>query len=672
MAPNPLRGDEDASADQGTLKGLYKVRADRPLRDLDCPPALAFAVDHVEDGEQACYALICDPKLPMRSDFLAGYRRLEHINQLQLLDWGVINWPLEGRRCMALIYERPHGARLMASLSDEIEPFTEDRLVRDVLRPLSHVLAGFADLRVPHRGVRPTNLFRRTPDGEVIALGDGLAMPAGAAQPVVCETVENGMAHPAGRGYGTLADDMYALGVTLAILLQGRNPMAGLSDQQIIQRKLELGSFQALMGEHRVSQGLMEPLRGLLGDNPQTRWTMEELHKWLDGHRQSPRQGQLPRRTQRPMSFAGVNYHDVRSLGFAFQCNWTDGLAAVRQDEFKNWAARSIDDNDQSERIIAACERGGVGGGVDRLLGHVCIALDPLAPVRFKGIGVNIVGGLGPALAAVMDDSASRQSLVELILSGLAPIWLADQHPPISDAPQIAQQVDQLVPQLNSSAIGAGVERCLYMLNPALPCLSTIVESEFVDEPERLLAALERVAGRSPRPSAPIDRHIAAFIAVRSKMSVSSDLARMDSRDKGTSALGMLRILAGLQNHYGIGPVPQLAAWLAELLKPAISQYRNLALRKDMEAAVRSVTRAGKLTELVRLVDNPNLRQRDEAGYQWACQRHQQIVAKIRQLELDEGKRSAAAEHLGGQIAASVSSLLASASGMAMLIIQVM
>ena len=70
---------------------------------------------------------------------------------------------------------------------------------------------------------------------------------------------------------------MYAVGVTTLALLIGHSPCFGMSDDEIIERKLAMGSYAALVAEERVSLTMMEPLGGLLKDDPLERWGLEDL-----------------------------------------------------------------------------------------------------------------------------------------------------------------------------------------------------------------------------------------------------------------------------------------------------------------------------------------------------------------------------------------------------------
>ncbi|MDP6885104.1 MAG: ABC transporter permease subunit, partial [Rhodospirillales bacterium] len=64
-----------------------------------------------------------------------------------------------------------------------------------------------------------------------------------------------------------------------------------------------------------------------------------------------------------------------------------------------------------------------------------------------------------------------------------------------------------------SAQIGYGIERCLYELNPGLPCQSPHLNHDYVTRIRDLLPALDETANRVSEKTLPIDRHIAAFIA---------------------------------------------------------------------------------------------------------------------------------------------------------------
>lgn len=59
-----------------------------------------------------------------------------------------------------------------------------------------------------------------------------------------------------GRGKGTIADDIYALGATMLFMGLGQCPVAEMSDREILAGKVENGSFATLLGGEVIPGGL--------------------------------------------------------------------------------------------------------------------------------------------------------------------------------------------------------------------------------------------------------------------------------------------------------------------------------------------------------------------------------------------------------------------------------
>ena len=101
--------------------------------------------------------------------------------------------------------------------------------------------------------------------------------------------------------------------------------------KQILSEKLELGSYAAITGSENLPLSLLEPLRGMLGDDPQQRWGPEEIDLWLSGRKMSPQQKRAGKRGQTPFAFMGRHYQSVRQLADAFTKHIPEGAKAIRE-----------------------------------------------------------------------------------------------------------------------------------------------------------------------------------------------------------------------------------------------------------------------------------------------------------------------------------------------------
>ena len=75
-----------------------------------------------------------------------------------------------------------------------------------------------------HRAICPNNLYFADTGQRTLMLGEAAPAPPGFSQPDLFEPIELAGADKAARGEGTLADDLFALGITVLCLLLGRVP----------------------------------------------------------------------------------------------------------------------------------------------------------------------------------------------------------------------------------------------------------------------------------------------------------------------------------------------------------------------------------------------------------------------------------------------------------------
>jgi len=159
---------------------------------------------------------------------------------------------------------------------------------------------------------------------------------------------------PSGRGAGSLADDLYALGVLIAVLLSGGNPCAEMSDEEIVQSKINRGSFATLLSSRRFSLPCTEALRGLLCDEAEERWSVSNLEFWANGRHLSPKQPLLPSKAPRPFVVKGRDYWNLKVLGAALGRDWSTAREVLVGTKLPVWVHRGLEAEKHAERIRAA------------------------------------------------------------------------------------------------------------------------------------------------------------------------------------------------------------------------------------------------------------------------------------------------------------------------------
>ena len=653
---------DQAAASGGVGLGDYLIYPEQPLPALSVDRNMAYRAASGERPEQAYFALVCDPASLPRLDAMEAIRKVASPTLLTPLDWRVVEWPPSGRRNVVIVFDKPEDGRLFASLNDTIPPLGEEVVIRDYLQPIVAALRALAAAGIVHGAVSPTNILFRQASRQGLVLGECVSTATAARQPIYFLPIEGALAAPAARGHGQAADDIFALGMTAAFLLLGSNPVAGLVEDDLLRARIDFGSYTSIIADRRIPVGMIDIMRGLLADDAKLRWNLVEIEEWLSSRRFVLRQGTPVRRATRPFEFESNSYLVPRALSYAFAGDVEAAAKAVRSRDFENWAQRALGD-ETGIALIKNAQAESVAGkpGEQRdaaFVSRVCIALDWQAPIRYRGLAAAI-DGFGGALASAFLESRSFQTIAEAISQRLPQFWLSARTPSASDHVALLKQFERLRPLLDDRRLGCGVERVLYELNPSLHCLSPLIEADHVFSLTGLLAALEGQAAAHLESGDLIDRHIAAFVAARFKTATSDWVDGLASNDPARRLISILRALARLQAHGGPHSAPNLVKWVARQATPLIDAYHHRPTRQRLTKQVDRATAAGKLVDLMLIVDNPVERQRDAEGFAEARRAHATIVGELNRLAASVVHRPQEIASLAGQMAAGFASLLA-------------
>ncbi len=639
------------------VRDRYTIYCDRHIPSLDMPSALAYEVTDKRQDGLPLYALVCKPEVPSRVSVMRVLKGLEIPSFLHLVDWGVAEWPPAERKCVIVIYRRPLGGRVMESLATTFKRIPDHQFARAVIKPLADGLAELSQKGISHRAIRPDNLYYMDEARTKIVLGDCVTSVPGNDQPVVVETIDSGMAIPSGRGSGIHADDMYSFGASLLILALGRNPLNGVPDGEIVRRKIQTGSYAAIVGEDRVPVALIECLRGMLIDDPEQRWQASNIDLWLNGKRMTPIQAKAESQSQRPIRFAEKEFHSIRPLSYAMYQNWDKALSIVKDGTLEIWIRRGIENNDLADALATAIKSTGALSGQqgsevdDLILARVLMLLDPKAPIRVRDFAVTLEG-FGQALAVAVLGKKQLAPFTHLISKDLWRYWITAQPAPNSDTQKFETLFKDLKNLLRDSNSGAGIERCLYELNEWQHCASPHIERQYIMEVKSILPALDAAAKTVNNKLWPVDRHVAAFLRARYAKGTGSQIDAMNDSRTDRATIGMLSVLAIVQWRLGPEALHGLASWVGGLMGPVINSFQNRNKRKELEKEIPRLVRKGNLAELYNFLDNPEERQKDAEGFAWAKAEYATAEKQIYDLEHGQVDRQESAIKLGRQTGA--------------------
>ncbi len=638
------------------LKDRYMLDTATPLTEFDSPSAKAYMVEDRRDLGRKLFALICSPEIPTRLSTIRKQKEDESPGRLDLVDWDVIYWPPLGQRTMAVIYGRPLGGRVQNRLARKETKITEYDVPRKLAEPLASVLQNMAAKEAPHRAIRADNIFFLDEDMTEIAVGENVTSPPGFDQPTIYEPIERAMADPTGRGVGTTHDDIFALGVTIGILVLGHNPVAKIKDDDLILARLDQGSYTVIFGNSRIPLPLLEPLRGMLNDDPAARWDYNEISNWLTGQRTTAAKKKPIKKAELPFSFRGKEYVSPRALARHFSEKIPDAVKAASDDTFEVWLKRSLGAAEMASAVNSLIQnakfhKDGYQGKDEFVVCNLCMILDPSGPIRYKSVAF-MPDGFAPMIASEMLHNNQSQMVGEILSHDITSTWFNLQSPPFPGTSELRANFSTLKGFLSIKEIGYGLERALYEINPSLPCHSPLIAHDYVLLIEHVLPSLDAAAGHADTNQRPIDRHIAAFIAARFDQDIHPHLKALGSDARDTSIIGLLSLYAFLQWKLREQQVLGLASWVGGLLGPAINSYHNRITRGDIEKEIPRLVRKGSLPELFDLVDNAERRKDDRDGYAEARAEWLAAEEEVRDIEGAGDERITKAERAGQQAAA--------------------
>ena len=654
----PQGGGSDIDID-----GKYVLRTSIPLPEFSHTYAKAFAARSAKSNIDNLLGKVIAANMPVRESVIQSLIETDDKHILNLFAEYKIDWAEDGTRRRLLLFERPPGLPLVPDLNATFEPMREDDLTQYVIKPVCQALKLLNDKGIFHGDVRPTNMYRIGNELSSVVLGECVSAITSSRMPVMFETIERGMAAFNSRGRGTVREDLYALGVTICILGRGENFLKDYTDEEILDLKIEKGSY-ALMSEGiRASPTLSELLRGVLTDDSSQRWGIDEIDSWINGRRQTPKQKSTTASASRGFDFNDKKFLRPRKLAMELHKNPSQVIEVIENGSLEQWVVRALNDSAMAMNLKEAVEEASASGRSvnygDRLASYVSMVLDPSAPIRYRGLTLTPYG-FGATLYMALLNQENTDVIIELLKSKILVYWQIHPANLRAETADMVRSFDTAKKYMERKLLGEGIERCLYELYEDAPCLAEGFLTDCVTEPSEILPSLERAAKANKRPKQVIDRHLAAFLTARDRKDYAGVMMGLSKLDPVWRNLCLLNLLAGLGRRFNSqDQYPVLCRWLEPQFRLILQRFKNQRLRDKLDSDLASLIQNGDVQGIYKLLDNPTIVSQDRHDYNIAMRQFQLLSNKLRSLERTLEKGVEAYISSGRELAAMSSCLIA-------------
>ncbi len=669
QTPPEEEPEEDEDKPPIPVDRRFSIYPGSPIKTFHASPAVAYKVVDNENPDEKYHALVCDPKLHPRLSIIKPLNILA-INNPNIISptaWSVMDWEDEGRQCPVLIM---NSGRL-TPFSFKIAPivFTEELIVNIFMRHTIEMLISFEEHGITHRAIRLDNLYYFNELKRRLVLGECVATPPGLTQSALYDTIDNALSVPLGKGGEDISNDIYALGVLVLCLLNGRDLGAGVSDTEIINKKMLYGTYDALHDPKvRLSNTMESCLRKMTHDDLEERATTRELQMWLNGQNFQLEPERARKRSSKPFTINNQNYFTARDLARGMHANWDASAKISMSEDFQDWLQNNL-----SETLITLNYDKAIKGfeqqnaeNQHRLLSRVILALHQGGPIRYRSF-CSSLDGITRLISHFVHNVEARQIFREMMGSGILSFWLelhqSDEDNRSAKHKKLLEKFRIYTEELRKDSVIEGLNLLVYEFNPDLPCQSRRFERFFVYQPRHLLPAIERILeNNDDEVDSLLDYQMICFLKSRYARSIAKEIrSYMITSVPEEVCVAEAEILWKLQADFHPNRAfPNICRRLTTLLEPAVKRHHSRKIRRAIRQEMQRGAENGQIRYLIQIVSDKGMIENDKVNFNLARAEYASLLQEISLVDFNLKNLPEMVSRIGGDISASVSGILAS------------
>ena len=214
--------------------------------------------------------------------------------------------------------------------------FSEDELIRVIIPNINEGLHAIHNAGIIHKDLKPSNIMLNS-DGEKVSIIDfGISSAVEGSNTILVTKTGMTPEYSAPETFKNIfyeGSDYYSFGITIFELFCGYTPYANMQPEEIeqyvsIQRIPFPENMPPLMQDFISALTYYDISYRKNKNNPNRRWTYEEVRKWLDGEPlviPGEGVGNAGKGAMPAYQFLGESYTDPAQLVSAFAKNWEEG-----------------------------------------------------------------------------------------------------------------------------------------------------------------------------------------------------------------------------------------------------------------------------------------------------------------------------------------------------------
>lgn len=619
------------------VDGLYTINTKSPLPQFDSSACKAYSVTSKQaKSSDELYAVVLDKKYPVRLEEINKLLEDKCPNFSNIVAAQIIHSSLGKGSFFAVILEKPKGITLNEYMQKN-GAIKENVIADEVVAKISAVVSFFSKKKIVHGRINLDTVY--IDDNGNITVSECISDLCGASQQILYESLNRSASMPMGKGGGIVGStDYYALGVIAAIMLRGKSPVEGRSDKEILNMKYTENTYKIVAGDMEFSPQTMDFLRGVINDKSIDVWGGSHVEEWVKGRKFNLLPPADSDEAGRPIIFNGKKYLNPKYLAHSLYLNWAEAKAFIREDTLIRWIERSLLDKELAEKMEVLSNRTGGDSTAnfdkdDELLTQYIMLMDPYGPIRMKGFSA-MLDGLGGMIAfgAANEKKQLIESVINIILFSLSSYMSIDKFDKInSNMRDYSLVLQRCLDLLRKKDLGFGVERCLYELNPTLPCQSNILLDHMVFATGDLLKTMD---SEDSIGSNIVDKHIAAFLSSRLELNAKiriTSLARFADFAINLH-VQMLSLLSLAQEITGIKSLNKLSVKVVDALENVVDSFHSKYVRKDISGDLKKMSGKGRLPDILKIITDTQYLVRDRLGFRKAVTRYRNNKIQILKL----------------------------------------